>query len=141
MRHHRAFLRALVAAAAFGVAAGCTDRLPDQDLRIIETAPVERLSAALLWQDFQTVREQAERNYNGKAIVVTGDVTRAGTEETGETYVYFAQTEAAGVYAGLLAEQAATILAGVQDNPRVRLKCFCEGFSTNVVLKSCVAEP
>ena len=122
-------------------AAACTDRLPDQDLRILQTPPVERLSAALLWQDFQTVPDQAGRNYNGKAIVVTGDVTRAGTEETGDTYVYFAQTDAAGVYAALLAEQAATILAGVQENPRVRLKCFCEGFSTNVVLKSCVAEP
>jgi hypothetical protein len=136
----RAFLHALVVTAAIGVTAGCTDRLPDQDLRIIEAAPVERLSAALLWQDFQTSREQAERNYNGKAIVVIGDVTRAGTEETGETYVYFAQTDTAGVYAVLLAEQAKAILAGVQDNSRVRLKCFCEGLSTNVVLKSCVAE-
>lgn len=140
MRQPRAFLYALVVSAAFGVAAGCTDQLPDQDLRIIEAAPVERLSAALLWQDFQTVREQAERTYNGKAIVVTGDVTRAGTGDTGETYVYFAQTETAGVYAALLAEQAPAILAGIQDNPRVRLKCFCEGLSTNVVLKSCVAE-
>jgi hypothetical protein len=136
----RAFLHALVVTAAIGVTAGCTDRLPDQDLRIIEAAPVERLSAALLWQDFQTSREQAERNYNGKAIVVIGDVTRAGTEETGETYVYFAQTDTAGVYAVLLAEQAKAILASVQDNSRVRLKCFCEGLSTNVVLKSCVAE-
>jgi hypothetical protein len=123
------------------LAAACTDRLPEQDLRIFETPPVERLSAALLWQDFQTVREQAERNYNGRAIVVIGEVTRAGTEDTGEAYVYFGQTESAGVYARLLAEQASAILAGVQDNPRVRLKCFCEGFETNVVLKSCVAEP
>ena len=137
----RALPRAL-AAAWFAVAAiACTDRLPAQDLRILETPPVERLSASLLWQDFQTVREQAERNYNGRAIVVTGDVTRAGTEDTGEAYVYFAQTEAAGVYAVLLADQASAILAGIQENPRVRLKCFCEGLSTNVVLKSCVAEP
>lgn len=140
MRPLRVFLHALAVILGLGAAAGCTDRLPDQDLRILETPPVERLSAALLWQDFQTVPEQAGRNYNGKAVVVTGDVTRAGTEETGEAYVYFAQTDAAGVYAGLLAEQASAILKGVQENPRVRLKCFCQGLSTNVVLKSCVAE-
>ena len=141
MRHPHAHLRAAVLIAALGVGAGCTDRLPEQDLRILETPPVARLSAALLWQDFQTVGEQAARNYNGKAIVVSGDVTRAGTEETGETYVYFAQTDTAGVYAGLLVEQASAILDEVQKNPRVRLRCFCQGLSTNVVLKSCVAEP
>lgn len=140
MGHPRALLRALVLIGVV-VATGCTDRLPDQDLRIIQAAPVERLSAALLWQDFHTVPDQAARTYNGNALVITGDVTRAGTEDTGEAYVYFAQTETAGVYAGLLAEQAPAILAGIQENPRVRLKCFCEGLATNVVLKSCVAEP
>ena len=135
-----AFLRALVVIAAVGLAAGCTDELPDQDLRIIEAAPVERLSAALLWQDFQTVRDQAESRYNGKAIVVIGEVTGSGTSESGEAHVFFAQTPTAGVYAGLLADQASAILAGIRENPRVRLKCFCEGLTTNVVLKSCVAE-
>jgi hypothetical protein len=140
VRHPRAFLRALVLIGVV-VVSGCTDRLPDQDLRIIHAAPVERLSAALLWQDFHTVPDQAARNYNGKALVITGDVTRAGTEDTGEAYVYFTQTDTAGVYAALLAEQAPAILAGIQENPRVRLKCFCEGLATNVVLKSCVSEP
>lgn len=101
---------------------------------------MERLSAALLWQDFQTVRDQAESRYNGKAIVVIGEVTGSGTSETGEAHVFFAQTPTAGVYAGLLADQASAILAGVRENPRVRLKCFCEGLTTNVVLKSCVTE-
>jgi hypothetical protein len=131
-------LAALVLGAV--VALACTDRLPDQDLRIFDARPVERMSAALLWQDFQTVPDQAARSYNGKAAVVIGDVTRAGSAEAGGAYVYFAQTETAGVYASLLSEQAAAILAAVQDNPRVRLKCFCEGLATNVILKSCVDE-
>lgn len=122
------------------VAAACTDHLPDQDLRIVDAQPVERLSAALLWQDYQTLREQADRSYKGKAIVVIGEVTGTGTSETGEAHVFFAQTQTAGVYAGLLADQASSILAAVAENPRVRLKCFCEGIDTNVVLKSCVAE-
>lgn len=122
------------------VATGCTDRLPEQDLRILAARPVERVSAALIWQDFQNVPEQAARTYNGKAVVVTGDVTRAGTEEAGGAYVFFAQTATGGVYASLLADQAETILAAIQENPRVRLKCFCEGLATDVVLKSCVNE-
>jgi len=138
--HPRAFLRALVVSGAVAAAAGCTDQLPEQDLRILEAAPVERLSAALLWQDFQNVPEQAARNYNGKAIVVIGEVTGSGTSETGEAHVFFAQTPTAGVYAGLLAEQASAILSGLSEDRRVRLKCFCEGLSTHVVLKSCVVE-
>lgn len=137
----RALFHAIVVTATIGVAGGCTDELPDQDLRILEAAPVERLSAALLWQDFQTARDQAESRYNGKAVVVIGEVTGSGTSEAGEAHVFFAQTPTAGVYAGLLAEQASSILAGIGENPRVRLKCFCEGLTTNVVLKSCVAEP
>ena len=133
--------RVLAIAFFAAAASACTDRLPDQDLRIMEASPVERLSAALLWQDFQNVPEQAERNYTGKAIVVIGEVTGSGTSETGEAHVFFAQTPTAGVYAGLLDEQASSILASVRENPRVRLKCFCEGLSTNVVLKSCVVEP
>jgi len=134
----RARLGALVVGAV--VAVGCTDRLPEQDLRILAARPVERMSAAVIWQDFHNVPDQAARTYNGKAVVVIGDVTRAGTEEAGGAYVFFAQTETAGVYASLLADQAETILAAVQENPRVRLKCFCEGLATDVVLKSCVNE-
>jgi hypothetical protein len=142
-RGGRRSLRLAVAAGLVAAATACTDHLPDQDLRIIDAQPVERLSAALLWQDFQMVPEQAARNYNGKAIVVMGEVTgtgTAGTAESGEAHVFFAQTPTAGVYAGLLAEQASSILAGVAETPRVRLKCYCEGLSTNVILKSCVTE-
>lgn len=131
-------LRALTCASVLVIAA-CVDRLPDQDLRIVDAVPVERLSAALLWQDFQKAREQAERTYNGKAVVVTGTVTRAGSGEPGERYVHFAQTDTAGIHASLLDERADAILAAVKENPRVALKCFCEGMTTDIILKSCVA--
>jgi hypothetical protein len=137
----RPLAAALLCGWLFATAGACTDRLPDQDLRIIDAQPVERLSVALLWQDFQTVPEQAARTYNGKSVVVLGEVTGSGSAASGEAHVFFAQTPTAGVYAGLLAEQASSVLAGIAENPRVRLKCFCEGFETNVVLKSCITEP
>jgi hypothetical protein len=130
-----------VVALAAGVAA-CTDRLPDQDLRIVEAVPVERLSVALLWQDFETSRAQAESNYNGKAVVIIGEATGAGTDAPGDRYVYFKRTDTGGIRANLLDERASAVLAAVKDAPRVTLKCFCEGVSgVDVVLKSCIAEP
>lgn len=120
----------------------CADTLPGQDLRIVDAQPVERLSAALLWRDFQTQRDEAERVYNGRAVIVTGEVTRAGTDDEGLPYVYFAQTDTGGLRAGLLEEQAADVIAAVQEQPRVSLKCFCEGTDgKDVVLKSCIPEP
>ena len=126
---------------AAGVAA-CTDRLPDQDLRIVEAVPVERLSVALLWQDFETSRAQAEGNYNGKAVVIVGEVTGVGSDVPGDRYVYFKRTDTGGVRANLLDDRASAVLAAVKDAPRVSLKCFCEGISgADVVLRSCIAEP
>ena len=40
--------------------------------------------------------------------------------------------------ANLLDEQATAILAAVKTSPRATLKCFCEGLTDVVVLKSCV---
>lgn len=121
------------------LAAACVDRRPDQDGRIASATPVERLSVALLWQDFHDNRTQAERTYSGNALVITGDVTRMGSGEPGQRYVYFARTEGGGIHATLLDEQADAILAAAKKAPRVVLKCFCEGMTTDIVLKSCIA--
>lgn len=142
MRNHVARVLVLLSCGSAPFLAACADTLPDQDLRITEAHPVERLSAALLWQDFQTQRETAERNYNGRAVIVVGDVTRTGSGAPGERYVYFGQNDTGGVHASLLDEVADDILAAVRDNPRVSLKCFCEGMSTSdVILKSCIGAP
>lgn len=131
----------LIAIVAAPFATACTDRRPPQDGRIADAVAVERLSAALLWQDFRDVREQAERTYNGRAVIVTGTVTRAGSGEPDDRYVYFGQTETAGIHASLLDAQAAAVLAAVADTPRITLKCFCEGMATDLVLRSCIPVP
>jgi len=130
-----------LAIVALVVSGACVNRLPDQDLRIIEAVPLERLSASLLWQEFQSNPAAAERKFRGKAVVVTGNVTKSGGGGAGDRYVDFAQTETAGVRAELLDEQADVILAAAKEAPRITLKCFCEGMTSNLVLKSCIAAP
>jgi hypothetical protein len=136
MRHRACFL---LIACALSVSAACMDRLPDQDLRILSATPVARLSADILWQEYQADRDAADRNYWGKPIVVTGTVTATGAADVPtDGYVLFGQDETFGVRANLLEDQAVAIMAEVAPDRRLTLKCFCEGLSGHVVLKSCV---
>jgi hypothetical protein len=116
----------------------CVDRLPDQDLRILAATPAARLSADILWKDYTTDAAKANREYFGEAIVVTGNVTAFGTNAPTERFVLFGQTNDYGVRANLLEEQAAAILERAQKEPKMTLKCFCEGLNGHVILKSCV---
>ena len=130
-------LPALVA--GFIAIVACTDHLPEQDLRILSAAPVARLSADILWQEYQGDRDAADRAYWGKPVVITGTVTATGSADVPtDAYVLFGQTETFGVRANLLDEQAAEILADAGPGARLTLKCFCEGLSGHVILKSCV---
>ncbi len=130
---------AALAVATMGAFA-CVGRLPEQDLRILAAAPAARLSTDLLWEDYQKDRDQADRSYRGKAIVITGTVTTAGSGEPGQRHLLFGRAQGGGgIRAGLLDEQALAILARAKENPKLTLKCFCEGLTDVVVLKSCVA--
>jgi hypothetical protein len=131
-------LTAVAVIAACAAGAACVDRLPDQDRRITVTPAVEKLTADDLWKDFQTDAAAARRRYWGKAIEVSGKVTRTDADDRPSPYVFFAQTEPYGVRANLLEDEAAAIIAEAQSGARIRLKCFCEGLDGNVVLKSCV---
>jgi hypothetical protein len=134
---HRALL--VLIAGGLAASAACMDRLPDQDLRILSATPVARLSADILWQEYQTDSAAADRAYWGKPIVVTGTVTSRGTADVPtDTFVLFGQNETFGVRANLLDEQARAILAEAMPDRKLTLKCFCEGLSGHVVLKSCV---
>lgn len=118
--------------------AACVDRVPEQDLRILSAAPTARMSADILWKEYQADRVAADRAYRGKAIVVSGLATKVGTDAPGERYVFFGQPADTGVRANLLEESAAEILSAVPDNRRFTLKCYCDGLHGDVLLKSCV---
>ena len=131
-------LAVVAVAAVYAAGSACVDRLPDQDRRITVTPAVEKLTADDLWKDFQTNAEGARRRYWGKAIEVSGRVTRSDADDRPSPYVFFAQAEPYGIRANLLEDEAAAIIAEAQSGARIRLKCFCDGLDGNVVLKSCI---
>ena len=116
----------------------CVNHLPDQDLRILETTPSARLSAADLWNDYAADAKKANRQYFGKALIVTGAATKIGSDAPTDRFVLFGQQKELGVRANLLDEQAAAILERATKHPLISVKCFCEGLDGNLVLKSCV---
>lgn len=121
-----------------GAAGACADRVPDQDLRILSAASSSRMSADILWNEYQADRAQADRAYWGKAIVVSGIATKIGTDAPGDRYVLFGQPGDTGVRANLLDDTAGDILSTVPETRRFTLKCYCDGLHGDVVLKSCV---
>jgi hypothetical protein len=124
---------------ALTVGAACTRRLPDQDVRILDAPPVERLSADVLWNDFQTDADAANRRFHGQALVITGQHPEIGSGEIGQRYIRFVVADGKGaVRAQLLDDQADAILKSAHESSRVTLKCFCEGLAGDVILKSCV---
>jgi len=129
--------RALAAAAALILATACARTLPDQDRRIVSVAPDAKLSADMLWRDFQSGTLDANRRYHGRALVISGLVTRVDASAT-RASLFFAQSADHGIVANLLDDQAAAIAKAATPGQRMTLKCFCEGFDVNVILKSCV---
>lgn len=143
MRHlrslHLTVRRAAIAGLAIGacLATACTDTLPEQDLRIVDAAPTAKLSADILWTEYEANADAADSAYWGKAIEVTGTVTAADSDVV-DAFVLFGQTEEAGVLAHALDEQAAAIVEAANVGEKLTLKCFCAGLDGNVVLRSCV---
>jgi len=135
---HKPTLR--VCAALLILGAGCMTRLPDQDLRIRTAVPVAKLSAADLWQDYQRNRAEADAKYWSKAVEVSGKVTAVIPAAPGSASasVVFGQANDLGIRANLLDEDSAEILKVAAVGQRVTLRCFCDGLSGHVVLKSCV---
>ena len=132
----RQAVAAAITAAALAMGA-CADTLPEQDLRILDAAPSAKLSADILWAEYQADPAAADARYWGKAIEVTGTVTTADTDAV-DAYVFFGQAEDAGVHAHALDEQAAAIVAAATVGEKLTLKCFCAGLDGHVVLRSCV---
>jgi len=126
---------AAIGAGLFLVA--CADHLPDQDLRILQTTSVAKLSTDILWSEYQTDKKAADRKYRGKAIEVSGKVSSVVPESPARLMFLPLKESTAGVEARLLDDQAKAGLATAAAE-HVTLRCFCEGLATNVVLKSCV---
>jgi hypothetical protein len=118
--------------------AGCVDRLPDQDLRILGATAIAKMPVEDLIADYRTDRTGADRRYWGKPIEVSGEVITTRESPAGPVLVFSDKSGAEIVEATLLDDRAAAVLAAVGESRRVRLKCYCDGLTTTVRLKSCV---
>jgi tRNA_anti-like len=119
--------------------AGCMDQLPDQDRRILTSTPAAKLSADLLWKEYAADPRAADRRYWGRAVEISGTVTRIDAGDAAHASIAFEQDAHRGIEAHLLADQAASILSSAVVGQRLTLRCFCAGLvNGSLELKSCV---
>jgi tRNA_anti-like len=118
--------------------ASCADRLPEQDLRILQAVPVAKMPVDDLWKEYAANAAEADRKYKGHAVEIAGKVTSAGRDTAGRQYLFFVEADPLGVRAQLLDDQAVAIVADAQPGVRVTLRCFAEGLAGDLALKSCV---
>lgn len=155
--------RAWAGLAVTALAVSCARTLPDQDRRIVSAAADAKLSADLLWKQFQAGAPAAARQYHGRVLIVSGIVTTVAAPQPNASdgtsvvpasvgssadataaqmqvgpSVFFGQAANRGILAYLLVDQAGAIAKTATPGQRLTLKCFCEGFNVNVILKSCV---
>ena len=127
----------LVALGALTV--GCADRLPDQDLRILDATPVAKISSDLLWKDYAADAKAADKRYWGKAIEMSGRISTVIPEAPARLMFLPERDAKNGIEARLLDDKAKDTLAGANAGERITLRCFSEGMQQgNVILKSCV---
>lgn len=129
----------LVAVAVLAVSAACVDRLPSQDRRILVATPVAKMSIEDLAKDYQADQKAADSRYWGKAILVTGQVGKIRNEARPMALTFVDKSAVDIVEAELLDDGASAIVAGLGENRRITLKCYCAGGAGKVTLKSCVS--
>jgi hypothetical protein len=117
---------------------GCERTLPEQDRRITVTPAVAKLPAEDLWKAYRTDAKAADRKYWGQAVEVSGKVNVIVGEPTAPKAVRFFVERENGIEAFVLDDQAGEILKTATVGQYLRLKCFCAGLDTNVVLRSCI---
>lgn len=119
---------------------GCAQTLPEHDNRIFTAVPVAKLSSVDLAQAFTVDKAAATDRFVGKAIEVSGlvrDLTPAGAGP-GSTLLLGAGDGPVHVRVSLHEDRAAEIAKGLVNGQRATFRCFCEGVTDHIQLKSCV---
>lgn len=120
--------------------AGCAQTLPEHDNRIFTAVPIAKLSSVDLAQAFVTDSSAAAGRFVGKAIEVSGLVRDLPATETGPgtTFLLSAGDGPRHVRISLHEDRAAEITKGLVNGQRATFRCFCEGVTDHIQLKSCV---
>ncbi len=127
-----AFLITIAAATSFV----CGPAVSDHDNRIFATPASIKLSAADLSAAYASDAGAADGRYRGRVLEISGVIDNVNPRGS----VMLAGGEnGAPVEASLHEDVAAAMIKTLAERQRVTLKCFCEGLSQQVRLKSCVA--
>ncbi len=120
--------------------AGCAQTLPEHDNRIFTATPIAKLSSVDLLQAFVSDSAAATDRFVGKAIEVSGLVRDLTPTEggPGTTFLLTAGDGQKHVRVSLHEDRAAEITKGLVNGQRATFRCFCEGVTDHVQLKSCV---
>jgi hypothetical protein len=117
----------------------CAQTLPDHDNRIFTAVPVAKLSASELASAFVTDRAAADRRFAGRAVEVSGTVRNFDPASPESAPILLQAGDAdQWVRAALHPDRAVEIRKTLADGQRTTLRCFCEGLTDHVQLKSCV---
>lgn len=119
---------------------GCAQTLPEHDNRIFTAVPVAKLSSIDLAQAFATDSAAAAGRFVGKAIDVSGIVRDLKPTETGlgTAFLLAAGDGPTHVRVSLHEDRAVEIAKGLVNGQRATFRCFCEGVTDHIQLKSCV---
>ena len=129
---------------AFGLlvvlmSAACAQTLPEHDNRIFTAVPIIKLSATNLVQIFTTNNAEATDRFVGNAIEVSGVIQDLqGEPGTARTFFLSAGDSPRHVRISLHEDRAPEIAKTLANGQRVTFRCFCEGLTDHVQLKSCV---
>jgi len=129
-------MRALVAAIVIASGVACGPAVSDHDNRIFATPASLKLSAVDLSGAYLSDAGAADGRYRGRVLEVSGVIDKVGA---GVSLTLKGAEKGPIVEASLHEDVAAEMKKTMADGQRVMIKCFCEGLSQAVRLKSCVA--
>lgn len=128
-----------IAVLALVLTAACADTLPEHDNRIFSAVPVAKLSAVDLVRAFDADASAARERFVGRAVEVSGLVRDLSAEpESAGAFLLSAGEGARHVRVWLHEDRAAAVRPTLANGNRITLRCFCEGVTDHVQLKSCV---
>lgn len=130
---------ATIATVALLGATACVQTLPEHDNRIFTAVPIAKMAASDLVSAFATDEAAARARFAGKAVEVSG-LVRDLPAEAGQraTFLLSAGDGPRHVRATVHEDRAAQVVPLLANGQRVTLRCFFEGVTDHVQLKSCV---
>lgn len=136
MRSPRALcIAVMMIIAAFTLA--CGPAVSDHDNRIFALPASLKLSAADLSTAYVSDSGAADGRYRGRVLEVSGVINEV--HPGGASLMLAGAEKGPLVEASLHEDVAAGMLKTLANGQRVTIKCFCEGLSQQVRLKSCAA--